>query len=339
MPFPAGASDRTVGAVNHFFPASAQDPILANTYMKGRQEIPKWYKNLWHRITIDGAYKVFTGFYPPGLPRPMQRGEGVIDEGFGEFSLTIYPQTYNTARVPLHHNDVRDSNAPVALETVAQHAVRWLAKLELLFFEELVLGSAATYLHPETSFTNMFGGSGLYSTSHSFNGQTLNNLLTKSGVSISATLEDFWALVLQRRQMVDANGIPETLGQDEAFTTLTMVYPPEREKTIAAIGKSELVLQDGASAPSSNFTRNVFMGKWDPHCWEMLADDANLYAFFINEGDEARPFIMGEKEAQRTQEWTETNSDWSRATQMTATRALRDFGVAPGQPKCTLKID
>lgn len=330
------ASDRTAGAINHFFPEI--DPFLANAYIRGRVELPSWFKNLWYKMKITGAYGVFQGFYPPDLPSPMLRGEGVTDSGFSEFTLTITPHDYKTPRVPLHHNDVRDSNAPVSPETVSEQTMTWLAQYELLVVEEMLLASAATYLHPDTSFTNMFGGSGLYSASHSFNGQTLNNYLAKSGTSVSATLADFWRLVLQRRQMVGAEGIPETLGRDESFVTMTMLYPPEREETINAIGKSELVLQAGATAGTTNYTRDVFRGKWDPHCWEMLSDDNALYAFYINEKDNARPFVLGEKEDMRTQQWNEQNSDWSRFTLMQGQRGIRSFGVALGHPKCTAKV-
>lgn len=335
MAIPAGNGSRTAGATNHFFPKI--DPTLAPTYLRSKAEIPSWFNSLFHRITMKDAYSVFQGFYPPGLPQPMNRGDMVRDSGFGEFSLVLYPQDYDTDRVPLHHNDVRDSNAPISLQTVAEQKAWWLARYEILCLEELLLGTQATYLHPEVAFTNLAGGSGLYSNSHSFNGQTLDNLVATAGGDFSAFIDDVWSLILQRRQMVDANGIPESLGRDEAMTKMLLLLPPELERFMTAFMNSELVLQSGATAPSDNFTMKHFGGKIEPHIWPMLSDDADFYAMFLNDNGGEKPLIIAEKEDLYTQDWNEA-TDWGMRTRQRATREIRSLAFGIGQFKCTAKV-
>lgn len=338
MGVPAGASSRAVEAVNHFRKEMKTNSAIARSFLRGKMKVPAWMKRLYRNIECPGAYELLHGFQAPALPGPMARGEGIRDSGFGEFTLTLIPATYRTDRIPLHHDDKRDSMAPVSLEEVAEQAIQWLAAYEILVWHELIEASPATYLSNEHNLVTMFGGTSLYSDSHSYFGQTLDNNLTSSGNSLDALRQDLWLSILRRREFVDSNGIPFQLAMPEDSVTMTLVVPPERQEVVNALMRSDLVLQDGATAPSSNYTKDYFKGKVEAHVWDLLTDADAKYIFFTSDMSDAAPLIMCEKEGLQRQEWREEISDWSKATRMEGMRGIRALLFGLGHIWTTLKI-
>lgn len=339
MGVPAGATSRAVGASTHFNPIVKTNAAIARTFLRGKLRVPDWMKRLYRSIECPGAYELLHGFQAPAMPGPMNRGEGIRDSGFGEFTLALVPATYRTDRVPLHHDDVRDSMAPVSLEEVAEQAIMWLASYEILVFHELIEATPATYLSADHSLTNLYGGTSLYSDSHSYFGQTMDNNLASSGNSIDAFRQDLWLAVLRRREFVDSNGIPYTLAQPEDQVTMTVVVPPERQEMVNGLMGSELVLQGGATAPSSNYTRDYFRGKLEPHVWDLITDANAKYLFFTSDMDDKAPLIMSEKEGLQRQEFNESNgSDWAKITRQEGMRGIRALLFGLGHPETTIKI-
>jgi hypothetical protein len=338
MGIPAGATSRAVGASTHFNPIVKTNSAIARSFLRGKLKVPAWMKRLYRTIECPGAYELLHGFQAPALPSPMNRGEGIRDSGFGEFTLSLIPATYKTDRIPLHHDDKRDSMAPVSLQEVAEQAIQWLAAYEVLVFHELIEATPSTYLSNDHNLQTMFGGTALYSDSHSYFGQTLDNNLASSGNSLDAVRQDLWLAILRRREFVDSNGIPFQLAMDEDQFTMTMIVPPERQEVVNALMRSDLVLQGGATAPSSNYTRDYFKGKVEAHVWDLITDADAKYLFFTSDMQDAAPLIMCEKEGLQRQEWREEQSDWARATRMEGMRGIRALLFGLGHIWTTIKI-
>lgn len=339
MGVPAGAVSRAVGAANHMNKIVKENSAIARTFLRGKLRVPDWMKRLYKQIACPGAYELLHGFQAPAMPGPMNRGEGIRDSAFGEFTLALVPATYRTDRVPLHHDDVRDSMAPVAMPEVAEQAIMWLAAYEILVFHELIEASPSTYLSPDHSLTTLYGSTSLYSDAHSYFGQTLDNNLSSSGNSLDAFRQDLWLSILRRREFVDSNGLPYTLAQPEDQVTMTVVIPPERQEMLNGLMNSELVLQGGATAPSSNYTRDFFRGKLEAHVWDLITNADAKYLFFTSDMDDKAPLIMCEKEGLQRQEFSEgAGSDWAKITRQEGMRGIRALLFGLGHPETTIKI-
>ena len=108
-------------------------------------------------------------------------------------------------------------------------------------------------MHPDTSFDTLFGGtSGIFSDSHSFNGQTLDNNLAGSGTAQGNIIDDLWTVRKTFRQMVDTVGIPYWDRDRLSNAKWVVVYPEELEQVFKSIMHSELVLQDGALSATTS---------------------------------------------------------------------------------------
>lgn len=328
MAIPGGAVSRAAGTINHFFPDI--DPYLSRIFIRSTAEVNPLFNKVVHRMTIKGAYGVFQGFYDAGDPSPMNRGEGITDGGFDEFSKVIYPHQYKTDRIPIHRSDQRDSQAPVKPSEVAQQQMKKLATYENRILAELLVQSATTYLHPDTDFTTWNGSASLFSSSHSFNGQTLDNSVAGTGSTASAWIDDWYSVKLARNEMPDDHGNPYWGEEAEENVSAILIAPPEREQQLAELMKSELIVQAGATAPSTHYSRDAWRGQIESHLLNRLTDNNNWFVLFVNEGDNLKPFVFGEKEAIRREEWKNQTSDWAKRTQQEGERYLREFGVING---------
>lgn len=336
MPIPAGATDRTAGVVGHFFPEI--DPRFARHYMRARSTVPEAISALFYTIPVpeQRAYVVLQGWFERGRPRRINRGQPVTDAGFTGFTQTIYAHQYGTDRYPIHRSDDRDSNAPVKPRDVAKESAKWLGQLELWVLPELLAGAVSTELHEDTDLTNELGGSGLYSNSHSVDGQTLDNIVSGTGTTFQAWKDDYYSAVLLFDTMPAPNGRAywgDDVSEDRAMTLLA---PKERRETLHEILKSTLVLQGGATAPSSNFLRDVMNGKITPHISTALSDTDDWYLFLTQE--DLRPFVKAEKEGIRMEEWRNKTSDWAKTTQQEGERHLVEVGFTIGAIPCAVAI-
>ena len=335
MTVPAGAVSRAAGAINHFFPKI--DPLFAETFFRRAERIPQWVRDMFHQKPITDAYVVFHLWSLPPEPEPMSRGEGVADAGLDELTMTVHPHKYKTRRIPIHHDDSKDSNAPKTMEAVTKRESEMLSCTIERILAEMLEQSASTYLNSATSFKTKFDSSAtsIFSNSHSYFGQTMDNIVASTGNTTAAWEDDWWSVIKARRDMPDSNGRP-MYGLDEIMTAAHIIAPKARERQLTELWRSQMTVRTGNTAPQDNVLKAVFGNGITPHVWPELTNTSRWYAAFISENQ--RPFLWGAKEAIRRQRWTEDNSDYSRSTEQEGERYLMRGAAANGDPESIIRV-
>ena len=312
MPVPIGSVEALATTVNHFYPDLKSEFV---TTFDNRETEPEWIRKLFRGAEVTGAYESFHAWGSSPLPLPLERGQYLHDSGFEEYILTLYVHDYATPRLTWHINDVQDSRAPKSLKDRAQDSSKKLGDLKKFTIPELLAGSASTFLHPEVSFTNIFGGTGLFSSSHSYNGQTLDNSIAGDGTAAGNIIDDIWEVRQTFRQMVDTLGRTYWDQEAEGNTSWCIIIPEQLEQVFSQVLKSELLVPAGATAPASNYTRDVFGDKVQVKILETLTDTDNW--FVVRQPADAEgmtPFIWGERKGLEVKTWLMGNSDWSKET-------------------------
>jgi len=333
---PVGAVEALATTVNHFYPDLNSEFIGV---FDRREEEPSWINDLFINAAGDKAFVNFHAWGAAPLPLPVSRGAYIHEGGFGEYTLTVYPYEYATPKISWHVNDVKDSRAPKSLVDRAHEAAKNLAMLRKFVIPELLGGAAVTFLHEDVSFTNIFGGTGLYSNSHSYNGQTLDNIATGSGTSAGNIIDDLWTVRQAYRDMVNDVGRTYWEQEGEKKTKWTILVPPELEKVFNTVLRSELIVPAGATAPASNYTRDVFGDLVEIHVLETLSD-TNDWHVIRSPQDSAnmRPFLWAERAGIETIQWLISNSDESRESRHEAIMWLRRGFIGIGMPHTAVQV-
>ncbi|MGB1224982.1 MAG: hypothetical protein ACPHCN_12680 [Mycobacterium sp.] len=290
-------------------------------------------------MKIDGAYKTFQGWFSVPMPFPVRRGQGPTPGAFDEFNHTLYPHEHETPKIEWHIHDIRDSRAPESIESWAEQEARTLAIYPDLALEELLLGSASTYLHPEQELTNIFGGTGLFSNSHSFNGQTLDNQLAGSGTSIGNIADDLYAIHQANDEMVNSEGYQFWTLENTEKAKWCVVVPPELRQVFDALFDQTMFIEAGAISSSGNYVKNKYGGKVDVKVFEPLSDASDWYAFRTNPEDGLFPLVYGEKDGPEKDVWLMSQgNEWSLRTKKEAIRWRMRCAFGYGVPQTAHKV-
>ncbi len=125
--------------------------------------------------------------------------------------------------------------------------------------------------------------------------------------------------------MVNSNGRPYFEGEKEANQAYTCFVPPELEEVFNNLMRSQMVVQAGATASSSNYTRDAFAGV-SFEVLETLTDANDFYLRRDSSDASMRPFASGVHASIERDEWRMDNSDEARETLHTGIRArIRKF--------------
>lgn len=337
MPVPIGSVVASPTTINHFY--GGLDGLFAQMFSNYLTAYTRaWIRDLFRVVPMDAAYMVAQGWFSVPTPGPFLRGEGLVDDGFNEFTYTLFAFDYRTPRLKWHINDLDDSRAPVGIRERVEEAARELAKYQERVLPELLTASASTFLHPQTSFVTPLGSTGLYNTAHAYEGQVLNNVVDGSGPGLNGVIQDFWKVRRRFREMLGSNGLPYWAGDAEDNVKWDIIAPPEMEQVINALFRSEFVLQGGATASTTNFTRDAFGGLAQAHILETLSDEDDWYVFRKTENMNYKPFVEGNRKEIERKQWTRFDSDWSKQTHEEAVQwwMRKAFGV--GSPFISVKV-
>lgn len=338
MAFPTGAVIRDPERLNHFYRDLAG--VFADAFSMKRENAPKSYiMDLHQQVSIEGPYLTDQGWYAVPLPGPFPRGTGVTDASVGEFTYTLHPYEYATPRLPVNRRDERDSNAPKSLRALMQETADYLVNYPELTFPEMLAGSASTFLDPNVSFTTFVGSTGVFNNAHSYQGQTHDNIVSKTISNLSDMIDGWYDAIQVLDDAVSSNGRPYWDATKTQNVRYSVVIPTELRQIMNALVYSEMPLQ-GGNTSSTNYFKAVFGEKAEFHVNADLTDANDHYIFRVgDEGSMLKPFVFGEKEGIRVETWENGTSDWAKENQAEGMRYIRDMAFGAGNFFCAVKID
>lgn len=335
-----GAVLRSVTTVNHFYPDL--DAAFSRMFDTARRTKPRsWLMDLFRRVTIPGAYWTTHAWASVPVPGPAPRGQGIRDAGFDEFSYTLYPFDYHTPRLTWHIHDVRDSRAPRSLTAQAETAGNHLAAYPDLAINDVLTQTPSGVdggLDNETDFTTIFGSAGVFNNSHTYNGQTLDNILSRTGLQVGQIANDLYEIYNLFMSMVDTEGQPYWLQESSESARWLIVIPKELKAVFDALFGQQLWLESGALSATSNWVRDIFGDKVTVKVLDRLSNTQDWYVFRVTENDGAKPFIFAEKDGVERDEWLKGQSDWSKSTLKEGMRWRRRMAFGAGEPFCCVKM-
>lgn len=342
MSVPAGAVLRNPATINQFYPNL--DALFSTIFHDRNIKAQKsWVKQLFSRVALKGAYYVGQTYTTPATPRPYYRGEEVQDSGVNEYTLTLQSNEYATPRYVTYWRDERDSFAPIKARETMEKASDYLNNYDEMVLPELMDGSTGTYLHGEVDFTNILGGTGLFSDSHSYEGQTLDNQVEKTITNLASAIDALYSARQVFHDMLLPNGEPywDTMATENA--KFIVVVPTELEEIFNQLTGSSMIALNGV-ATTSNYFKDVFGQNYEYHTFNRLTSATTVRVFRVGSDDSGvKPFLYGEQAEQNgasvyTQVWNDGNSDESRRTRIDGIRFFRDMLFGIGSPFCATEI-
>ncbi len=393
MPVPIGSVEALATKVNHFYPELMA--TFSDMFNKKRAA-PSWVDEWFVKESTVGAYFSAQVWLAPPLPVPFIRGMGLQKAGFGELAYTVYVYDYTTPQMTWHMHDRDDSRAPQDLKVKVTQTAEYLRELpEQVFFEllteatgtrlhpqvsyanifggtglyddsrapqdlkvkvtqtaeylrelpeqvffELLTETSGTRLHPQVSYANIFGGTGLYDDSHSYGGQSYDNNLAGTGTSTANITDDMYTLRTWMWDTPNSNGDPYWDPSRVEDINWQFVIPVELEQVFNKLFTQTLSLEGGTVGASSNYIKTLFGDKTKVNVYQRLTDTDDWYARIASESQgSARPFIQVTRKGVTAQNWNEGNSDWTRETLMEAMRWYCRYAFGVGNPFVTAKIN
>ena len=313
MANPIGSVLASPDTLNHFY--NGLHDIFMNVFSNHSNATTRsWIKRKFYQMPFTGNYEVAQGWFAVPVPEPFVRGAGLTDDGFDEFTYTLYVHDYRTPRLKWHINDLNDSRAPMSMKTRAEDAGRELAKYMEYVIVGLLTASVGQYLHPNTSFTTPLGSSSLFNASHTYNGQTLNNIVITGGVTIGAISSAYWRIRKAFSNMLTSNGRPYWNRDEETEVRWDIWIPVALEEQFNIVSRGSMVALNGGTAPSTNVTMDVFGNKTELHVLELLTSATDFYVFRETNNDGMKPFVEGNRLDIERKQWTRFDSDWSKKT-------------------------
>ena len=335
MAHPTLASERSVTQLNHFRKDITR--LFDDWFNAARNGgAVSWKNGFFRKVSLGGAYAVTNQLSNAPLPLPEVRGSEIQTAGLGELTYSLFSKPYMTPKMGMHIDDLRDSHSVVNIKKKMQEMAEYLARLIDFTFEELIEGAVSTFLHPETSFANLFGGSGLFSTTHSFFGQTLSNQVTQTGVSAGNFMDDLYSVRKAFRDMPDSNGRQFWDDTRETDAQLTVVIPNDLEQIVDEATISDMIVPSGSTAPATNVFKQVFGSKVTYHIDTLLTDTEDFYVAKKTEG--LAPFIWGEVEGNKMIEWKLNASDEANATRVESMQWRRTDAFGVGDVPAIIKV-
>lgn len=329
MSTPIGAVLRDATTLNHFYPDLK--PTLELLFARYNEE-QTWQKELFRQETIDGAYYTLHVWLSPPNPMPFPRGMPLRAKGFGELTMQVPVEDFTTNFMEWHVNDLADSRAPRSLRAQVDIGVKRLMNYKDFVYPELLTGTASTYLPAGFSFGTIFGSTGAFSSSHTYNGQTWDNSVGGSGTSAQALIDDLWVMIKTFQGAVDSEGNPYYPAEEVENARYTIIIPKEMLQPFAQALKSEMILEGGATASSSNYTKTSFGAQLQVKVAQRLTDTNNWYVARTDINMKDRLFGEGVRQDVEVQQWTQANSDYSRENRQEAIRGIRRIAYCVGNP-------
>lgn len=331
---PIGAALRSATAVNHFYPKL--DAAFANVFRLKRTEPRAWIKRLVREVVIENAYWVAQGWFSVPMPGPVRRGQGPRYASIDEFTVTLYPHEYETPILDWQIHDAKDSNAPVGMEEQAEQMANGMMIYRELTLEEMLLGAASTYLHPDQELDNMFGGTGLFSNSHSFNGQTLDNSLAGTGTTVGAIGDDLYTGHQTFDEMVNSEGEKFWMQEGTEASQWTLLVPSELRQAFDALFDQTMFIEAGGISATTNYIKNKYGSKVKVEVFDRLSDASDWYLFRTS--DEHKPLLHGVKDELEKDVWLMGESDWSKRHKKEGIRWRGRWADGYGVPQTALKF-
>lgn len=324
--------------VNGFYPElkATFATLFDNHYKEGVED---WISGLFKSESVDGAFFSAHTWLNAPLPKPFVRGAGISTKGFGELTYTLYVYDYRTERMVWDVRDRADSKAPMSFMNRVNDAAKYLGRLDHFVFPELLAASASTYLHPDVDFTTIFGSTGLYSDSHSYNGQTLDNNLAGSGTSLNNLIDDVYTVMQTFDDMTDSNGRPYWDDMKTTNARWCLVIPSELRQPFDEMKFGNTYIKTGTTAPSDNFLRNRFGERLEIKIHQPLTDANDWHVFRVSENDGLLPFIKAERQGVTPVEQTISGqSDFSTNTLQESIYWFRRAAYGVGVPFTACKV-
>lgn len=337
MPVPIGSVEALATVVNHFYPELMA--TFADIFNKKRAA-PSWVDEWYVKESTDGAYFSAHAWLAPPLPIPFIRGMGLQKAGFGELAYTLYVYDYTTPQMTWHMHDRDDSRAPQDLKVKVTQTAEYLRELHEQVFFELLTETTGTRLHPQVSYANIFGGTGLYDDAHSYGGQAYDNNLAGTGTSTANMTDDMYTLRAWMWDTVTSNGDPYWDPSSVEGVDWQFVIPVELEQVFNKLFTQTLSLEGGTVGASSNYIKTLFGDKTKVNVYQRLTNTTDWYARLTSESQgTARPFIQVTRKGVTAQNWNEGNSDWTRETLMEAIRWYSRYAFGVGNPFVSAKVN
>lgn len=338
MTIPINAMQPLATVVNPYYPElhSTFVDYFENHY---KSAVEDWISKLFRIESVDGAYFSAQTYMNAPLPLPRINGMEPVLGGLDSLSYTLYIQDYWTPKLQWEVNALQDERAPLSFRTRIEESARNLARLQHFVFDELLLASASTYLHPETSFTTIFGSTGLFSNSHTYAAQTLDNLLAGTGIDVGNIIDDVYTIQQTFDAMTDSVGRPFWDSVKTQRARWLFVIPNALRQVFDQAFKQRLMLESGATAPSSNYMMDIFGDRVQIEQHQPLSDTNDWYAFRVSENDGLLPFVMADRKGVTPKFWRmDEGNDEALRTHMEAVQWWRRAGFGYLMPHTAAKM-
>lgn len=324
-----GAAVRDATVLNHFYPEF--ESTLSLLFARYNEE-QTWQKELFREESTQHAYYTLHVWLSPPNPMPFPRGTPLKSKGFGELTMQVPVEDFATNLMEWHVNDMADSRAPRNMRDQVDIGMKRLMNYKDFVLPELLTGTASTYLPPGFTFNTIFGSTGAFSSSHTYNGQTWDNSVGGSGTSAPALIDDLWVMIRTFQGAVDSEGNPYYNADDVENSRYTIICPKELLQAFSQALKSEMILEGGATASSSNYTKTAFGGQIQVKVFSRLTDTNNWYVARTDSNLKEKLFAEGIRQGLETQQWNQANSDVARADRIEAVRGIRRLAYAICNP-------
>lgn len=340
MSTPIGAVIRNPEAISHFTKNHAG--VFSMIFNEKRAQPRSWITRLFGEFPIDGAWATDHAWGALPLMRPFYLGNPVRDVGVVDYTIKLLPHQYHVGRIVVNRRDKRDSKAPQSIESKMREPANAAARHEEVVFFELQAGAASEYLHRDVSFDNIFGGTGLFSNSHTYNGETLDNIVTKTITTPSSFFDAFYLAANVWDDARSDNGDEYWDYQKLEDSEIIIVVPTSLRQVVSQAVNSPMIHLGSNSGAATNYWREIFNSDKVQVVGSQKVTDGKVRAYRVSTGDadrvDLKPYYKAMVEGVRVKEWRETNSDWSKATEQEGIDFLIDCAYVPGNPLTAVEI-
>jgi hypothetical protein len=335
MPNPIGSEAASATTVTQFRKdlTDVFNELFENHY---HTDTPSWKQQLFKVVQMDGAYLVAHTHMNAPLFYPRIDGAEAQESGIDGLTYTLYPYDYETPKMVWGVNALQDTKNN--FRSRVDEAAMYLARFRDFAQEELQAGAATTFLHGEVDFTTIFGSTGLFSASHTYNGVTLNNIVTGTGTASANIFDDVYSARRAFMDMNDANSRPYWDEIRLRAAQMTVVIPSALDQAFDGVIASTTYVTPGGTSPADNFLKTVYGDKLNVVHDAALTDADNYFFYRTSDVGNMRPYVYGDRLAIQPILWTMEDSDESKKTHNEAAQWWMRAAVGIGDPVTAVTV-